>query len=81
MIQCKGYMGEFVFDQEAGLYHGEFVGTSDVITFQANTVDDIRVAFEDSIDEYLKFCDERGRLPEPPPAPEIPARTGSPEPL
>ena len=70
MIGYKGYSGEFVFDEEAGLYHGEVIGLSDVITFQGRTKDETRAAFEASVEEYLEFCTARGRVPEPPPDPK-----------
>lgn len=76
MIQYKGYSGEFTFDDEVGLYHGEVVGISDVITFQGRTIDETKAAFADSVDEYLKFCFERGRQPKVPPASKAPAGSG-----
>ena len=70
MIEYKGYQGAAVFDDEAGIFHGEVAGTRDVITFQGRTVAELQTAFRDSIDEYLSFCAERGRTPEPPDNPE-----------
>lgn len=62
----KGYAGTVTFDEEADIFHGTVVNTRDVITFQGKTVDEIRTAFKDSVDEYMKFCIERGREPEKP---------------
>ena len=70
MIEHKGYYGAAVFDNDAGIFHGEVVGIRDVITFQGKTKVELRTAFRDSIDEYLKFCAERGHLPNPPVRPE-----------
>jgi predicted HicB family RNase H-like nuclease len=66
MIEYLGYVGSVVFDDEAGLFHGEVVNTRDVITFQGETVAEIRQAFHDSIDDYLDFCAERNEQPEKP---------------
>ncbi len=66
MIKYKGYYGEAVFDEDAGIFHGEVIGTHDVITFQGKSVAETESAFRDSIDEYLNFCAERGRPPNPP---------------
>ena len=66
MIEYKGYHGEFSFDDEAGIFHGEVVGTHDVITFQGHSVEELPTAFRDSIDAYLDFCARRGREPNPP---------------
>ena len=66
MMEYKGYVGRVEFDDEAGLFHGEVVNTRDVITFQGATVEELRTAFRDSVDDYLAFCAERGEEPEKP---------------
>ena len=60
------YLGVVEFDDEAGLFHGEVVNTRDVITFQGATVDELRTAMQDSVDDYLDWCAERGKEPEKP---------------
>ena len=62
----KGYFGTVSFDEDADIFHGSVINTRDVITFQGKSVEEIRIAFKDSVDEYLKFCEERGREPEKP---------------
>ena len=76
MIEYKGYHGEAVFDDEAGIFHGEVIGTRDVITFQGKSAAETESAFRDSIDEYLSFCVERGRPPDPPGGMENQERRG-----
>ncbi len=66
MIEYKGYHGKSVFDDESGIFHGEVVGTRDVITFQGKSAAELQSAFRDSIDEYLMFCAERCQTPDPP---------------
>ena len=58
MMEYKGYVGCVTFDDDADTFHGEIVGTRDVITFQGKSVEEIRQAFYDSIDEYLEWCKE-----------------------
>ena len=60
MLRYKGYTGHVEFDDEAGIFHGEILDTRDVITFQGRTVEEIEVAFRDSIEDYLEFCRQRG---------------------
>ena len=63
MLKYKGYTGHVEFDDEAGLFHGEVIDTRDVITFQGTTVEEIQVAFRDSVDDYTDFCSARGEKP------------------
>ncbi len=66
MLAYKGYLGHVEFDDEAEIFHGEVINTRDVITFQGNTVAEIKKAFCASIDDYLAFCKERNEEPEKP---------------
>jgi predicted HicB family RNase H-like nuclease len=66
MMEYKGYIGIVEFDDEAEILHGEVINIKDVITFQAKSVDELRTAFKDSIDDYLEFCAERGEKPDKP---------------
>ncbi len=66
MIEYKGYIGEVNFDSEARIFHGEIINTRDVITFQGKTVDEIEIAFQESVDDYIKWCLEEGVSPEKP---------------
>lgn len=66
MLTHKGYTGHVEFDDEAGLFHGEVLDTRDVITFQGRTVEEIDVAFRESVEDYLAFCSERQEKPDKP---------------
>jgi len=66
MMEYKGYIGNVEFDDKAGIFHGDVINLRDVVTFQGETVEQLRKAFQDSIDDYLDFCSERGETPEKP---------------
>jgi predicted HicB family RNase H-like nuclease len=66
MMEYKGYIGKVEFDDEAGVFHGEVINLRDVITFQGETVEELRQAFRESVNDYLAFCAERHEEPEKP---------------
>ena len=66
MMEYKGYIGEVNFDSEAHIFHGEIINTRDVITFQGKTVDELEIAFQESVDDYIEWCLEEGVSPEKP---------------
>ncbi len=66
MMDYKGYIGKVEYDDEAGLFHGEVINLRDVITFAGETVQELRQAFQESVEDYLAFCAERGEEPEKP---------------
>ena len=53
-------------DSPLNIFHGEVINLRDVVTFQGETVKQLLKAFQDSIDDYLEFCKERGEAPEKP---------------
>ncbi|MBU1487512.1 type II toxin-antitoxin system HicB family antitoxin [bacterium] len=65
-MKYKGYAGRVEFDDEAGIFHGEVINLRDVITFQGRSVDELKKAFKESIDDYLEFCTQRNEEPEKP---------------
>ena len=66
MMEYKGYIGKVEIDEEAGLLHGEVINIRDVVTFAGRTVEELRQALRDSVEDYLAFCAERGEDPEKP---------------
>lgn len=66
MMEYKGYIGHVEFDDEAEIFHGEVINTRDVITFQGKTVQEIKQAFRDSVEDYLEYCAKLGQQPEKP---------------
>jgi predicted HicB family RNase H-like nuclease len=65
-MQYKNYMAKVEYDDEAGVFHGEVIDLRDVITFEGESVGELRQAFEDSVEDYLEFCSQRGEEPEKP---------------
>ena len=66
MLSYKGYHGVFDYDSEADIFHGEVVDLSDVITFQGRSIDELKTALAESVEDYLDFCAQKGKAPEKP---------------
>jgi predicted HicB family RNase H-like nuclease len=65
-MEYKEYFAKVEFDDEDNIFHGEIINLRDVITFEGETVEELRKAFHDSVEDYLEFCAERGEDPEKP---------------
>lgn len=65
-LTYKGYTGVIDLDIDDEILHGEVVDLKDTITFQAESVSDMKKAFQDSVDDYLDFCASEGVQPEKP---------------
>ena len=67
MMEYKGYFGSVLFDDEAGTFFGRVANLQrDGITFEGSSVDELRAAFRESVDDYLAWCEEEGKAPDKP---------------
>lgn len=66
LFSYKGYTGKVEVDAEANVLAGEVLNIRDVVTFEGDTVPEVKQAFRDSVDDYLDFCNGLGRKPNKP---------------
>lgn len=64
MLSHKGYIGKVEFDEDADIFHGRVINVPAVITFQGTSVNELKTAFIDSVNDYLESCAELGEEPE-----------------
>ena len=65
-MEYKGYFAKVEFIDDDNIFHGEIINLRDVITFEGETVNELKQAFQHSVDDYLDFCKQRGEDPEKP---------------
>ncbi len=56
----EGFTGHVEHDEKAGIYHGEVIGCSGVVTFQAEDPTRLQDEFRKSINTYLECCKTKG---------------------
>ena len=66
MMAYYGYEAVVEYNEDAELFHGEVVNLRDVITFQGRSVEELKAALRDSVEDYLAFCKARGEEPDKP---------------
>ena len=68
MMEYKGYQASVEFDVSADVLHGRVTnaGPYPIATFEATETRALRRAFEWSVDEYLRSCEEDGVEPRRP---------------
>lgn len=66
IFHYKNYEGQCEFDETEKLYFGRVLHTNDVITFQAETVEEAEHEFHESINIYLEWCENEGSEPNQP---------------
>ena len=62
----NGYHGSVEYSPEDDCLHGRLLNINDIITYEGNSLSEIKTAFRDSVDDYLVFCAETGKSPDKP---------------
>ncbi|WP_300708612.1 type II toxin-antitoxin system HicB family antitoxin [uncultured Desulfovibrio sp.] len=65
-MRHKGYAGTVEYSEEDGCLFGRLVGIDDIISYEGESVAEIRQAFQEAVDDYLADCAATGKQPEKP---------------
>jgi predicted HicB family RNase H-like nuclease len=65
-LHYRGYAGSIEFSEEDSIFHGKVIGIKSFISFEGDSVKTITEDFQNSVDEYLAYCEDNGRQPEKP---------------
>ena len=66
-LEYKGYKGSVEYSKEDNCLFGKVQGLSkELITYEGQTLDELRKDFEEGVDSYLAYCKEEGIVPAKP---------------
>lgn len=60
----KGYAARVEFHARSNILVGRIAGIRNVVGFHAETVAELRAAFEEAVDDYVETCAKAGKTPE-----------------
>ena len=62
----RGYAARIDYSDEDGCFVGHIAGINDVVGFHGESVEQLRDAFEESVEDYLETCEKLSRSPQRP---------------
>ena len=65
-LAYKDYIGSVCFSSEDEVFYGKIEHINDLITFESDNAHDLKKTFEEAVDDYISFCEEKGIQPEKP---------------
>ena len=65
-LKYKGYVGSVEISEEDNCLHGKVLFIRSLISYEGQTLQELKADFKDAVDEYLNDCKERGWEPEKP---------------
>ena len=66
VLRYKGYVAHVTVEMDENILCGTVVNIDDTIHFEGRTPAELKRAFEESVNDYIQFCEERGEKPEKP---------------
>jgi len=65
-MQYKGYAARIEYSDEDKCFIGHIAGIRDIVGFHGNSVNSLRSAFKEAVDDYLEACKQEDITPQRP---------------
>lgn len=66
LMEYKGYLGSVEYSNEDDCLFGKVQGIRSLLSYEGQTLQELKQDFQESIDDYLEHCKETGKTPEIP---------------
>ena len=64
IIKYKDFFGSVEYSSDDECFYGKIIGTSDLVTFEGDSVESLKRAFYEAVEDYLVLCNEVGKQPQ-----------------
>jgi len=64
ILKYKDFFGSVEYSAADECFFGKIIGTSDLITFEGKSVNNLKKAFAEAVEDYLILCKEAGKEPQ-----------------
>lgn len=66
VMTYKGYTGTVEYSEDDGILFGRLAGIADSISYEGESVKELRESFQSAVDDYLTHCRNIGKTPNRP---------------
>ncbi len=60
-LKYKEFIGTVHYSNSDEIFFGKIEGVNDLVTFEGATVNKLKKAFKEAVDDYLELCKETGK--------------------
>lgn len=64
MMEYKGYVAKLDYSREDEVFYGVVEGIVDSVSFEGHSVEALKGAFYEAVDDYLEMCAELNKEPQ-----------------
>ena len=63
-LKYKDFLGSVEYSDGDNCFFGKIIGTTDLVTFEGDSVETLKAAFAEAVEDYLALCKEVGKEPQ-----------------
>lgn len=63
-LQYKDYIGAIHFSTNDEVFYGKILGINDLVSFEGQSVKELKKAFKEAVDDYLETCKQLKKEPQ-----------------
>ncbi len=60
-LTYKGFTAKIEFSADDNVFFGRLIGIDDIVTFHAETVEELKDSMRESVDFYIEVCEKDGK--------------------
>lgn len=62
-LKYKGFIGSVDFSEEDNVFFGKIEGIDGLVNYEGTSVEELKSAFHEAVNDYLVYCKEEGIVP------------------
>ena len=62
-LKYNGFIGSVDFSEEDNIFFGKIEGIDGLVNFEGSSVDELKSAFHEAVEDYLAYCKEENIVP------------------
>ena len=64
LLKYRNFYGSVEYSAIDECFYGKIIGTADLVTFEGDSVDSLKTAFTEAVNDYIILCKEAGKEPQ-----------------
>lgn len=64
VLKYLDYVGTVEYSADDDCLFGKVIGINDLVSYEGNSIQELKADFISAIDDYIAFCKEQGKEPE-----------------
>ena len=63
ILRYKEYIASLHFNADDEVFYGKILGIDDLVSFEGDSVKELKKAFQEAVEDYIETCKELGKEP------------------